>query len=128
MHKIDKFSELSNILCEKDGHGKKTVALNERTSPTCRKYKCRYFRKDVVFEGMQLRLLFVQYGRNRTWKILLTTDKSLSSFKVFEYYQIRWNQEVMRTLQAGCEEAMEILLVIDTAQVVDRQKQANFRD
>ena len=77
---------------------------------------------------MQLRLLFVQYGRNRTWKILLTTDKSLSSFKVFEYYQIRWNQEVMHTLQAGCEEAMEILLVIDTAQVVDRQKQANFRD
>ena len=76
MHKIDKISELSNILCEKDGHGKKTVALNERTSPTCRKYKCRYFRKDVVFEGMQLRLLFVQYGRNRTWKILLTTDKS----------------------------------------------------
>ena len=91
MHKIDKISELSNILCEKDGHGKKTVALNERTSPTCRKYKCRYFRKDVVFEGMQLRLLFVQYGRNKTWKILLTMDKRLSFFKVFEYYQIRWN-------------------------------------
>ena len=64
-------------------------------SHNCRKYKCRYFRKDVVFEGMELRLFFVQYGKSRTWNILLTTDKSLSFIKVFEYYQIRWNQEVM---------------------------------
>lgn len=75
--------------------GKELVALNERTAPTCRKYKCHYFRKDVVFEGMELRLFFVQYGKSRTWNILLTTDKSLSFIKVFEYYQIRWNQEVM---------------------------------
>lgn len=197
--------------------GKELVALNERTAPTCRKYKCRYFRKDVVFEGMELRLFFVQYGKNRTWNILLTTDKSLSFVKVFEYYQIRWNQEVMyregkqylglgkcqstdfdaqiadctlslatytiltlyrrfgqyetmgelfrqmqtdlmaltlwqrilplmaqilyrlchllgadfeqtmHTLQAGGDEATEILLILDTAQEVDGQKQANFR-
>lgn len=75
--------------------GKELVALNERNAKTCRKYKCRYFRKDVVFEGMELRLYFVQYGKSTTWNILLTTDKSLSFIKVFEYYQIRWNQEVM---------------------------------
>lgn len=75
--------------------GKELVALNERKARTCRKYKCRYFRKDVVFEGMELRLYFVQYGKSTTWNILLTTDKSLSFIKVFEYYQIRWNQEVM---------------------------------
>ena len=75
--------------------GKELVAMNERKAMTCRKYKCRYFRKDVVFEGMELRLFFVQYGKNTTWNILLTTDKGLSFTKVFEYYQIRWNQEVM---------------------------------
>ena len=75
--------------------GRELVALNERKAMTCRKYKCRYFRKDVVFEGMELRLFFVQYGKNTTWNILLTTDKGLSFIKVFEYYQIRWNQEVM---------------------------------
>ena len=75
--------------------GRELVALNERKAMTCRKYKCRYFRKDVVFEGTPLRLFFVQYGKNMTWNILLTTDKGLSFIKVFEYYQIRWNQEVM---------------------------------
>ena len=75
--------------------GKELVALNGRKAMTCRKYKCRYFRKDVVFEGTPLRLFFVQYGKNMTWNILLTTDKGLSFIKVFEYYQIRWNQEVM---------------------------------
>ena len=75
--------------------GKELVAMNERKAMTCRKYKCRYFRKDVVFEGMELRLFFVQYGKSTTWNILLTTDKGLSFTKVFEYYQIRWNQEVM---------------------------------
>ena len=48
-----------------------------------------------MFEDTPLRLFFVQYGRNTKWNILLTTDKSLSFVKVFEYYQIRWNQEVM---------------------------------
>ena len=75
--------------------GKELVAMNERKAMTCRKYKCRYFRKDVEFEGMELRLFFVQYGKSTTWNILLTTDKGLSFTKVFEYYQIRWNQEVM---------------------------------
>ena len=75
--------------------GKELVALNGRKAMTCRKYKCRYFRKDVVFEGTPLRLFFVQYGKNTTWNILLTTDKGLSFIKVFEYYQIRWNLEVM---------------------------------
>lgn len=46
--------------------GKELVAMNERKAMTCRKYKCRYFRKDVVFEGMELRLFFVQYGKNTT--------------------------------------------------------------
>ena len=75
--------------------GKELVALNERKAMTCRKYKCRYFRKDVVFEGTPIRLFFVQYGKITTWNILLTTDKGLSFIKVFEYYQIRWNQEMM---------------------------------
>ena len=77
------------------GQSGELVAMNERNAKTCRKYKCRYFRKDVVFEDTPLRLFFVQYGRNTKWNILLTTDKSLSFVKVFEYYQIRWNQEVM---------------------------------
>jgi len=83
---------------ECDGHrhtGKELVAVNERHAKTCRKYKCRYFKTDVTFEGVELRLFFIQYGKSNDWHIILTTDRSLSFTKAFEYYQIRWNTEVM---------------------------------
>ena len=71
------------------------VARNERHAKTCRQYKCRYFKVDVTFEGVELRLFFIQYGKSKEWHIILTTDRSLSFVKAFEYYQIRWNTEVM---------------------------------
>ena len=49
----------------------------------------------MVFEGVELRLFFIQYGKSNDWHIILTTDRSLSFTKAFEYYQIRWNTEVM---------------------------------
>ncbi len=82
---------------ECDGHkhtGKELVAVNERHAKTCRKYKCRYFKADVTFEGVELRLFFIQYGKSRDWHIILTTDRSLSFTKAFEYYQIRWKTVV----------------------------------
>ena len=75
--------------------GKEIVAMNERRATTCRQYKCRYFKVDVTFEGAELRLFFIQYGKSIDWHIILTTDRSLSFVKAFEYYQIRWNTEVM---------------------------------
>ena len=75
--------------------GKEIVAMNERHTKTCRQYKCRYFKADVMFEGVELRLFFIQYGKSKDWHIILTTDRSLSFIKAFEYYQIRWNTEVM---------------------------------
>jgi hypothetical protein len=50
----------------------------------------------VTFEGVELRLFFIQYGKSNDWHIILTTDRSLSFTKAFEYYQIRWNTEVNR--------------------------------
>lgn len=83
---------------EHDGRkhaGKELVAMNERHAKTCRRYKCRYFKVDVTFEGVELRLFFIQYGKSNDWHVILTTDRSLSFIKAFEYYQIRWNTEVM---------------------------------
>ena len=75
--------------------GKELVAMNERHAKTCRKCKCRYFKADVTFEGVEIRLFFIQYGKSNDWHIILATDRSLSFVKAFEYYQIRWNTEVM---------------------------------
>lgn len=74
---------------------KQMIALNERNAKSCRKYKCLYFKKDVMLNDVPVRLFIIKYGRKQKWNILLTTDTSLSFVKTFEYYQIRWNTEVM---------------------------------
>ena len=74
---------------------KQMIALNERNAKSCRKYKCLYFKKDVMLNDIPVRLFIVKYGRKQKWNVLLTTDTSLSFVKTFEYYQIRRNTEVM---------------------------------
>ncbi|MBQ7442567.1 MAG: hypothetical protein IJS59_01680, partial [Bacteroidaceae bacterium] len=41
--------------------GKEIVTMNERRAKTCRQYKCRYFKADVTFEGVELRLFFIHH-------------------------------------------------------------------
>ena len=74
---------------------KQMIALNERNAKSCRKYKYIYFKKDVMLDDVPVRLFVIKYGRKQKWNVLLTTDTSLSFVKAFEYYQIRWNTEVM---------------------------------
>lgn len=74
---------------------KQMIALNERNAKSNRKYKCLYFRKDVMLGDIPVRLFVIKYGKKQKWNVLLTTDTSLSFVKAFEYYQIRWNTEVM---------------------------------
>lgn len=82
-------------------HGRKSSAAHiivsgERLhAKTCRQYKCRYIRQDADFNGNPVRLFFIQYGKQGEWAVLLTTDRSLNFKKTFEYYQIRWNVEVI---------------------------------
>lgn len=72
------------------------IASRERLhARTCREYKCRYIRLDAEFSNIPVRLFFIQYGKKGEWTVLLTTDRTLNFKKAFEYYQIRWNVEVM---------------------------------
>lgn len=72
------------------------IASRERLhARTCRQYKCRYIRLDADFSGNPVRLFFIQCGKQGEWIVLLTTDRSLNFRKTFEYYQARWNVEVM---------------------------------
>ena len=61
----------------------------------CAKYKCMYMKVDAEMEGIPVRLFLVKYGHANVWKTIITTDTSLSFVKAFEYYQIRWNIEVI---------------------------------
>ena len=44
----------------------------------CRKLKLYYLQAFVEFKGHKLQLFFTRQGKNGTWKVLLTTDCSLS--------------------------------------------------
>lgn len=45
--------------------------------------------------GVPVKMFFVRYGRQDNWRLLITTDLTLSFIKAFEIYQIRWTTEVL---------------------------------
>jgi len=60
----------------------------------CRKLRLYYLQAKVEFKGHHLQLFFTRQGQNGKWKVLLTTDRSLSFIRVVEIYQTRWTIEV----------------------------------
>lgn len=55
----------------------------------------RYIKVDAIYKGTAVRLFYVMYKGTKKWKLLLTTDLSLSFVKTMELYQIRWSIEVL---------------------------------
>lgn len=76
-------------------HIQDLVALNERNAKPCRKMKAVYFTLRGDMGGVPVKMFFVRYGRQDNWRLLITTDLTLSFIKAFEIYQIRWTTEVL---------------------------------
>ncbi len=60
----------------------------------CRKLKLYYHQVQVDYQGYQLQLFFSRHGKRGKWKVLLTTDTSISFIRMIEIYQTRWTIEV----------------------------------
>ncbi len=60
----------------------------------CTKLKCSYIALQATYKGTNVKLFFVKMNGQHTWKMLTTTDISLTFIKAMEYYQIRWSIEV----------------------------------
>lgn len=60
-----------------------------------RKYKSEYIVVDATYKGTAVKLFYIKYKRSKDWRLLLTTDLSLSFVRVMELYQIRWSIEVL---------------------------------
>ncbi|GHU64806.1 IS4 family transposase ISDha5 [Bacteroidia bacterium] len=60
----------------------------------CRRLGYQYKEASVVHNGMRLTLFFSRRGKRDDWKVILTTDTSLSFIKAIEHYQVRWAIEV----------------------------------
>jgi hypothetical protein len=59
-----------------------------------RKFKCNYISETIEYKGTELKVFFVKMNGQTTWRLLITTDKSLSFSNAMKYYQIRWSIEV----------------------------------
>jgi len=77
--------------------------INSRISKPirCRSLRYYYKRADVMLGDTKLTLFFSRHGKNGKWKVLLTTDTSLSFIKLIELYQIRWTIEVFNKEAKG---------------------------
>jgi hypothetical protein len=60
----------------------------------CRTMKLYYKRADVKLGEIPITLFFSRKGTQGDWKVLLTTDTTLSFKKLIEHYQVRWSIEV----------------------------------
>ena len=70
------------------------LKINESKARRCRKLKAQYIKVPCIYQGIRLNLFFVRMGRCKTWRLLATTNLSLSFIKIMEIYQIRWSIEV----------------------------------
>lgn len=60
----------------------------------CRKHRCNYIALKVTYKGTALKVFFVKMNGQQIWKMLVTTDATLSFMKAMACYQIRWSIEV----------------------------------
>jgi len=60
----------------------------------CRKLGYYYRQATVEWKGQPIKLFFCKEGKRGKWKVLLTTDKSLTFIEMIKIYQTRWAIEV----------------------------------
>jgi hypothetical protein len=60
-----------------------------------RKFHSRYMKIGATYKGTPVNLFYLKYKGCSEWKLLISTDLSLSFVKVMELYRIRWSIEVM---------------------------------
>jgi len=70
------------------------LAKFERKAKQARSHNARYIKIPVSYDSVRINLFFVKLGRASNWKLLATTDLSISFQKLMDIYQIRWTIEV----------------------------------
>lgn len=81
---------------DKTYSSKALIAKHSAGKKTNRKFKIQYFTLNGEYKGVALKLFFVKqgYGSDEKWKLIISTDLTLSFTRAMEIYQIRWTIEV----------------------------------
>lgn len=89
----------------------KTVRANQvaeykrKDIANCASLKCRYISSLITYKGIEMKAFWVKMKGQENWKMLVTTDTSLTFVKAMKYYQIRWAIEVFFK---ECKQNMDI--------------------
>ena len=67
---------------------------NRKNITRSRKYKVYYVEKTVEYKGFKLKLFFTRLTKRSKWRLLVTTNASLTFTDVYELYTNRWAIEV----------------------------------
>jgi hypothetical protein len=60
----------------------------------CKILNCHYLSFSVTYKGIEMRVFWVKFKGQNTWKTLVSTNEKLTFIKAMQYYQIRWSIEV----------------------------------
>ena len=78
----------------KDLDAHELITRQCRKFSRCRKYNCQYFTVDAEFKGYHVRLFFCRHQKNKKWRLMVSTDTTLSFVQAYEIYAMRWSIEV----------------------------------
>jgi len=72
----------------------KLPELKRKQIRYCKKYSCSYIPLLVCYKGLDLKIFLIRMKGQNSWKVLISTDQTLSFTKAMKIYQIRWSIEV----------------------------------
>ncbi|MCF0223015.1 MAG: transposase [Fibrobacter sp.] len=72
-----------------------SVMVKKKAVKYSRAHKFYYFEVEAVFAGKPVKLFFYRFGNKGEWKALLSTDTSLTPYRAYQIYAMRWSIEVV---------------------------------
>ena len=90
---LAKFNNTKYIVDGKETSAKK-IAQSKRKRLSCRKLHAKYIPVVAKLNDIPVQLFICKRKKNENWRVIITTDLSLSFEKAYEIYARRWNIEV----------------------------------
>lgn len=79
---------------KKEYYPMELISRYERKIKYNRKLKAHYIKVAALYQDIRVNMYFVRLGRTKKWRLLVTTNLSLSFEKLIEIYKIRWTIEI----------------------------------
>jgi len=122
-------AKMGNILYKVDNkecNASEIIKNKKKQQQSCRKLRTKYIRVLGYLQDIQVQMFFVKFSRRSAWRLMVTTDLSLTFIKMMEIYKIRWSIEVFfkeakQHLMLGkCQSGNLDAQIMDTTLVMTR--------